>query len=64
MNYDPFLIRFDTETVLEPFDGGIETVELAYLAVAVRDIPDARLARPSAEELDRDHDLGILFQRL
>jgi len=46
----------------EPLDGGIETVELTYLTVAVSDIPDEGATKASAEELDRDDDLGILFQ--
>jgi hypothetical protein len=46
----------------EPLDRGIETVELAYLTVAVSDIPDEGATKASAEELDRDHNLGILLQ--
>jgi hypothetical protein len=49
---------------LEPFDGRIKAVDLSYLAVSIGDIADTGLARASAEELDRDYDLRILFERL
>ena len=49
---------------LQPLNSSAKAIELAYLTVAMRDIADTRLARPSAEELHGDHDLRILLERM